>query len=220
MANIKKREKDKERQMINQQEDFVFDFAYWQKRYLENDLPWDTGIADFNLKLIIEKFHIHPNKALDIGCGTGTNSIWLDSQGFNVLGLDLSTKAIEIAKEKAKAVHSSSQFLCLDFLKDKVPGAPFKFAYDRGCFHGFDTAEERASFAAGIAGLLETGGLWHSLIGSLDGPAQTPGPPRRSALDITLAIEPYFEIVLLDTTVFEQDNPNSSKAWLLVARKR
>ncbi len=92
--------------------------------------------------------------------------------------------------------------------------------YDRGCFHSFGDGSDRARFAGRVAELLESGGLWHSLIGSTDGPPRDDGPPRRSAADIMAAVEPHFEILALKSTTFDEEGHQTKRAWILIARKR
>ena len=65
------------------------DPASWNQRYLDGDLPWDSGKEDEHLGRVIEKHCIEPGHALEVGCGTGTNTIWLAQQGFEMTGLDL-----------------------------------------------------------------------------------------------------------------------------------
>ena len=73
----------------------------FKKRYKTGDTPWDIGKPDFNLIEAVVKKSIKSCKALDIGCGTGDNSIWLAQKQFQVTGTDISEIAIEKAKEKA-----------------------------------------------------------------------------------------------------------------------
>jgi hypothetical protein len=49
----------------------------YKQRYKTGATPWDIGKPDFNLIETVNKTPIKPCKALDIGCGTGDNSIWL-----------------------------------------------------------------------------------------------------------------------------------------------
>lgn len=194
--------------------------ARWDQRYVDGDLPWDSGKPDVHLSKVIEKHGIKPGRGLEIGCGTGTNSMWLAKQGFEMTGLDLSPTAITKAEAKAAAGGIDCRFLVSDFLVDEVLGAPFEFAYDRGCFHVFDSADERSRFASRVAELIEPDGMWHSLIGSTDGPPRDSGPPRRSAAEIVAAVEPHFEILDLRSTVFDQGDHRNARAWVLVARRR
>ena len=58
----------------------------FKERYKTGDTPWDIGKSDFNLTEIVEKKPIKSCKALDIGCGTGDNSVWLAQKHFQVTG--------------------------------------------------------------------------------------------------------------------------------------
>ncbi len=92
-----------------------------------------------------------------------------------------------------------------------------KFIFDRGCFHVFDEPEESARFSAQVAVALAPEGLWLSLIGSTEGPPREVGPPRRSAREVILAIEPALEIVELRSAEFHS---HGAKAWFCLARRR
>ena len=93
---------------------------------------------------------IAPCKALEIGCGTGDNAIWLSQQNFTLVGVDSAEIAIEKAREKAAKANVTCAFAVLNILKTSVDGAPFGFAFDRGCFHTVDSPQERQSFAEQI----------------------------------------------------------------------
>lgn len=108
-------------------------------------------------------------------------------------------------------------FAAWDFLAAPPPAAPFQFVFDRDCFHVFDEADERRRFAAQVADVLGPGGLWLSLIGSAEGPPREFGPPRRSAREVTLAIERALEIVELRSAEFRGNN---AKAWFCLSRQR
>ena len=62
----------------------------FKKRYKTGHTPWDIGKPDFNLTETVTKTPIENCKALDIGCGTGDNSIWLAQKQFQVTGTDIS----------------------------------------------------------------------------------------------------------------------------------
>ena len=51
--------------------------ADWDRRYVDGHLPWDSGKPDVHLRRFIEDSKIVPCKTLEVGCGTGTNAIWL-----------------------------------------------------------------------------------------------------------------------------------------------
>ncbi|NOZ67961.1 MAG: class I SAM-dependent methyltransferase [Deferribacteres bacterium] len=192
----------------------------FDKRYRTGDLPWDTGRHDRNLELVIREYGIAPCTVLELGAGTGTDAIWLARKGFRVTAVDLSPTAVGMARKKASAAGVEVEFIVADILRDELPPGPFGFVFDRGCFHTFDLPEERARLAETVWRRLGPGGHWFSLMGSADGPEREEGPPRRSALDIVSAVEPWFEILLLRSTRFDSKLPEAPRSWACLMRKR
>ena len=137
----------------------------YKDRYKAKKTPWDAGRADFNLVDIVNRLPIGKGKALDVGCGSGHNSIWLAQHGFLVTGVDVSEVAVQQAKENASQNNVNCTFLSLDFFEEDVPGVPFIFVFDRGCFHSYDSDDERRRFAERVAYHLDEAGLWFALIG-------------------------------------------------------
>lgn len=193
---------------------------HFQESYKQGSPPWDIGKPDFNLIQTVKTCPIASCKALDIGCGTGDNVIWLSQQGFQVVGIDSSDIAIERAKEKAAKASATCTFVVLDFLHGHVEEAPFRFAFDRGCFHVMPSSEDRQRFAEQVHSILEEGGRWLSLVGNADEKRDVPGPPQRSAREIVTAVEPYFEILSLVSSHFETHLPTPPRAWVCLMRKR
>jgi len=192
----------------------------FNKRYVSDDLPWNIERPDFNFIKVVQSFPVKSCKALDVGCGTGDNVIWLAKQGFEVTGTDLSEKAIEIAKEKTKNAGVDVSLYVNDFLNEKVPGTPFGFIFDRGCFHSFDKKKERILYAKNVNQILEKDGIWLSLIGNYDDGRLDVGPPKRTALDVIGAVEPFFEILSLTQGRFDSNDEIPSKIWICLMRKR
>jgi len=111
-------------------------------------------------------------------------------------------------------------------VRDFLAGGPlqgsFQLVFDRGCFHVFDEQAQQTAFASRVASVLGPNGVWLSLIGSTEGPAREIGPPRRSALDIVSAVEPYLELATLRAIEFSPipGETASPKAWLCLWRRR
>ncbi|MEO0275233.1 MAG: class I SAM-dependent methyltransferase [candidate division WOR-3 bacterium] len=59
------------------------------------------GWAQYFIK-ICELFNVHPEKILDIACGTGEEIVYLCEMGFDITGVDISESMLEIAKRKLK----------------------------------------------------------------------------------------------------------------------
>jgi SAM-dependent methyltransferase len=189
----------------------------WNESYASGRVPWDTGQPDPLLIEFVASGAVAPSATLEIGAGTGANAIWMAERGFDVLGVDVSPLAIESAHAKMEGRSLPCRFAALDFLASRSPNRPFQFVFDRGCFHVFDEPSERQRFAAQVAVALAPGGLWLSLIGSTEGPPREFGPPRRSAQEVTFAIEPALEIVELRSAEFRD---HSAKAWFCLSRQR
>ncbi len=192
----------------------------FDERYVNGNLPWDIKRPDSNLINSIERFNIKPCHALDIGCGTGDNVFWLDAHGFNTTGIDFAENAIKIASRRKENQSANPSFFVADILRDDLPESPFEFVFDRGCFHTFDTKKERRKMAKNIHDHLVKGGHWLSLIGNYDDGRLDIGPPKRSALEVIEAVEPWFEIVLLEQGTFDSNDPEPSKIWICFMQKR
>lgn len=189
----------------------------WNESYASGQLPWDTGQPEPLLVEFVTSNGVKPGPTLEIGAGTGTNAIWMAERGFDALGVDVSPIAVERACAKMEGRALRCRFAALDFLTAIPPDGPFQFVFDRGCFHVFDEPDERQRFAARVAAALAPGGLWLSLIGSTEGSPREVGPPRRSAREVILAIEPALEIVELRSAEF---HGHGAKAWFCLSRQR
>jgi SAM-dependent methyltransferase len=192
----------------------------FEERYKTGDTPWDHGTPDVNLIDIVNEKLIPKCKALDIGCGTGDNVIWLAQQHFMVTGCDISKTAINKAREKTSKSDLNCSFIVADFLNDRIPGSPFGFVFDRGCLHSVDTEKERRRFAENVASHLEEGGLWLTLAGNADEPVREVGPPKLTAEELIAVVEPYCEIVTLNAAHFGSNQSDPPKAWVCLMRKR
>jgi SAM-dependent methyltransferase len=191
----------------------------WNERYASGEMPWDTGEVEPMLVELVESGGVSPARTLEVGCGTGTNAIWLAERGFDVLGVDVAPLAVDKARARMSGSTLRCRFATLDFLGDELAGGPFGFVFDRGVFHVFDEPDERSRFAARVAALLAPGGCWLSLSGSTEGPPRDTGPPRRSARDLSIAIEPALEIVELRAAEFHSQ-VGTAAAWFCRSRRR
>ena len=66
------------------------------------------------------------------------------------------------------------------------------------------------------AARLPPGGRGRGLMGSPKGPPGAGGPPRRSARDITAAVEPVLELLELRDARFESE----IRSWICLSRRR
>uniref|UniRef100_UPI0040570CC4 class I SAM-dependent methyltransferase n=1 Tax=Candidatus Electronema sp. TaxID=2698783 RepID=UPI0040570CC4 len=191
----------------------------WEQRYEKEELPWDSGRPASCLTELIGAWPKFDGKVLEVGCGTGTNSVWLAGQGLHVTGMDIAAGAVRLARQRAAENGVECRFIESDFLNDPLEEGAFAFLFDRGCFHGMDE-EHRALFARRAAACLERGGLWFSLIGNADQPSQGDGPPRLSAGQICAAVEPFFEILRLESFLLDSKRSAPPRFWQCLMRVR
>ncbi|MBI4670381.1 MAG: methyltransferase domain-containing protein [Chloroflexi bacterium] len=118
----------------------------FQWQYLTGKTPWDTNITPPELVQLIEHEHFPRGRVLELGCGTGTNALYLAQRGFQVVGIDFASRAIDAARRKAKAAHAQIEFRRADVLAPGPFEHPFDLILDIGCFHGLDAAA-RARYA-------------------------------------------------------------------------
>jgi SAM-dependent methyltransferase len=112
---------------------------FYQAAYLLGFKPWDTGVSPPELVEVVEGPEaLPPGRALDIGCGTGTNSVYMARHGWEVTGVDLVGRAIAMARRKAAAAGISPTFIQGDVtrLDELDVGAGYGLLLDIGCFHG------------------------------------------------------------------------------------
>lgn len=92
-------------------------------------------------------------RALDVGCGLGTEAGYLASLGWQVSGIDLSA----VALGRAARLWSAVSFLRTDVLAMPFQARSFDIAIDRGCFQ-YLPAGDRPRYAAEIERVLRPGG--------------------------------------------------------------
>lgn len=132
---------------------------FFDLQYRFSRPPWDSGITPPELTALIEGGQVVRGRALDLGCGTGTNSIYLARHGFTVVGVDFAEKAIMLAREKAKRAGVAIAFYVADVSRLDFLTEPFDLVFDIGCFHSVD-ASARPGYAQNLARLTHPGSLF------------------------------------------------------------
>lgn len=173
--------------------------------------PWDSGITPPE---VFEFIQAHPaGRALDIGCGTGTNVITLAKAGWQVTGFDFAPRAIQIAKRKIKQANVQAQLFADDATCMKNIGGKFDLILDIGCFHGIPN---KVDYLTQLDRVLASGGFWlmYGFLASSD-------PSTRSGRAIAPGIGPadLSRISTLGLSLLSQqvgtDHGAHPSAWFL-----
>lgn len=126
-----------------------FNLSYFGKA------PWDSGISPPELYDFIAS---HPaGRAIDIGCGTGTNIITLANAGWQVTGFDFASRAVQIAKRKLKQAGVLANLFNDDATQMKQVRGQFELALDLGCFHGI---QNKVGYLTQLTRILAPSGFW------------------------------------------------------------
>jgi 2-polyprenyl-3-methyl-5-hydroxy-6-metoxy-1,4-benzoquinol methylase len=193
---------------------------HWEGRYNANEPPpWDTGRVSLELQRRITEYKIQPCRAVEFGCGTGTNAIWLAQNGFDVTAIDISPTALARAAQNAAQAGVSIRFVPADVAAPPDLGDPFSFFFDRGCYHAV-----RRSNATGILKSLDRHSSPNAMGVVLTGNAKEerkPGPPVVTEAIIRAELGSIFEIVSLDEFRFDQSESDGHRhlGWSVVLRK-
>lgn len=119
--------------------------------------PWDTGTSPPELMDFIE--NNPPGRALDLGCGTGTNVITLAKHGWDVIGVDFAHRAINIARQKAKKEDLDLKFFVDNVTNLKHVSGTFDLILDMGCYHSIPK-EHRQEYLDQLRSLIAKNGAF------------------------------------------------------------
>lgn len=116
--------------------------------------PWDR-IMPNELKRVIEGPEALPKRrALDLGSGLGTKSIYMATNGWQVTGVEMVPRALQQANIRAAAAGVEVDFRLGDVtrLGDLGLEPGYTLVFDFGCYHGLKP-EQRARYAEGVTAL-------------------------------------------------------------------
>jgi SAM-dependent methyltransferase len=104
---------------------------FYQILYRYTTVPWEIGPRT-ELVDLVESGQLKPGRALDLGCGTGANCVFLAKHGFDVVGVDFAPAAIEKAKALASEAGTPVEFVVDDLTNLKQVTGTFDLLIDYG----------------------------------------------------------------------------------------
>lgn len=138
--------------------------SWWDDVYAsDGPAPWDVGGPQPAFVELAESGDL-TGRVLDAGCGTGTHACWAAERGHPSVGVDVSEKGIELAREKADQWSAKADGRDLDAtfrvanaldLPDDL--GPFDTVLDSGLFHAFES-DQRETYADELVDVVAAGG--------------------------------------------------------------
>ncbi|MBM3124571.1 MAG: class I SAM-dependent methyltransferase [Chloroflexi bacterium] len=116
-------------------------FYEWIYRYAR--APWDLGPRK-ELVEAVESGRIKPCKAIDLGCGTASNAIFLAQRGFDVRGTDYSSAAIALCQQRGAAAGVTVNWIEDDLTDLKRVHGSFDFLVDWGVYDDLTQPDRQA----------------------------------------------------------------------------
>jgi len=191
----------------------------WDNRYRSGDLPWDTQRPSSELRRVLEANEARfatPGRAIELGCGAGTNAICLAEHGFRVTAVDLSALAIDRARQRGQTAGVRVDFFVADVTTLPAgisSGEPFDFVFDRGCYHCVRRVN-LAGYLAAVDALTRPGSRFLLLAGNANEPETGAGPPRVREEEIRSELGARFDIQWIRPFRFENvDGSDGPLAW-------
>jgi SAM-dependent methyltransferase len=122
--------------------------------------PWVIGEPQPAI-IELERAGLIRGTVLDVGCGTGEHTILLTRLGYDVLGIDFASEAVEQARRNAETRGVRGRFEVADAMK--LPATPsYDTIIDSALFHIFDDAD-RPKYVASLHTACAPGGVVHVL---------------------------------------------------------
>jgi SAM-dependent methyltransferase len=182
--------------------------------------PWDLGRPQAAFARLAEQ-GLLIGQVLDVGCGTGEQTLLAASSGAEALGVDVSPLALEQARGKAAARGIKARFEVADALSLGDLGVSFDTVIDSGLFHVFDD-DNRARYVASLASVLRPGGHLYLMCFSDRQPGAF-GPRRVSQDELRTAFRGGWTVLAIQAESFAL-NPGvfgtaTAQAWLATVRR-
>ncbi len=129
-------------------------YRYWR-------MPWEGGPRS-ELVELVRTGRLEPCRALDLGCGSGANAVFLAEHGFQVTGVDFAPAALDKADRLAKAAGVEVIWVKDDLTKLRRLGGEFDLLLDYGALDDLGDGK-RDRYVQQVTPLLRSGGsflLW------------------------------------------------------------
>ncbi|CAI2672417.1 Carboxy-S-adenosyl-L-methionine synthase (plasmid) [Apilactobacillus kunkeei] len=189
---------------------------YSTEKHSEHE--WTAGTANPELVNLVYDNKIKPNSnILELGCGLGTESVFLAVRGMNVTAVDISKDAISVGKQLSSLYNVNVDWMVEDILNADFSN--YDIVTDQGCFHHLND-DERVIYANKVYKFLKAGGMFILRCFS----DEIPGGPQPRRISSDELIDTFHEKFKLDTMTkvlsFSTEQRYRPMGWFTVWYKR
>jgi SAM-dependent methyltransferase len=172
---------------------------------------WDIGRPQPELLVAFDELAL-TGSVLDLGCGTGENTLELARRGLEAWGLDATPAALAIAEKKRAARGLAATFVLGDALDLAPLSRTFDTVLDCGLYHVLED-EERRTYRRELDHVLRPGGRF-LMLGLATNPGG-PGPRGYSVDDLRAAFDNgYREVFVRSASFWATSERGHKPAWL------
>jgi len=195
--------------------------ADWEYTYQSTpleELGWFYTDLDPDLRSRLELMQEAGPRLLDIGSGHGTQSMALAREGFVVTATDISATAMRKAQERADALDIPVTFMAGDVTRDPL-GGPYDVVLDRACLHCLSPREWLA-YVEQVAEAVRPSGLFILKCYSIELQLDSEPPHRFTKRELHQLFDSQFDILQIESTVYQYSYQPNPPTYLVVMRKR
>lgn len=196
---------------------------FYSKIYAEEGtvhLGWTAGTANPEIvNLVYEGAISVGSKILEVGCGLGTESVFLAARGMDVTAMDISEAAVKRGKQIADVYGVNVNWVADDLIKSDLFNEEFDIITDQGCFHHMHE-DERKLYAEKIKKYLKPGGMFilRSFSDKIPG---GPQPRRVSSDDLINTFHADFKLEHMERILsFSSERYDKPISWFTIWYKR
>ncbi len=169
--------------------------GFWNKRYLEKDIPWDIGHISPPLKDLIDKVGDKNSKVLIPGAGRAFEAVYMHKTGFaRVYVCDWADRSFEYLKDNTEGF-PENHLICGDFFEIDDQ---FDLIIEQTFFCSLHPGQ-RSRYVQQVNSLLKEGGTLAGLFFASH--FERPGPPfGGTEKEYRMLFEPFFDIEIMEAS--------------------
>jgi SAM-dependent methyltransferase len=186
--------------------------------YREGTPPWETGTPARELVRVVQEGRLPRGSVLELGCGTGADSVYLARKGFEVTAIDSAPTALDRARTRAELCGASIRFVQDDVFRFARNSGAFDIIYDAGFYH-FIRRSDLDRFLDLLWRVTRPGSYYFALAGAVGEQAEG-GPPQVAEEEIRSELGRLFEFLHLRPFQFESPcRPEGFLGWSCLLRR-